>query len=229
MIKKFYWHSPENVIDTISEKYKGKKVLDVGAGKHCLDIATHIVDILELPNFNGRKIYNCDVCIDGLPFNDNEFDFIFCRQTLEDTYNPLYVCKEMIRVGKAGYIETPSVIQEFCRLNSKDATILCRGHGHHLYFIWYDGNVLHLLPKYPIVEHIKLVDESFIYNILNKGCYYWHNCFFWENSFNIKFYYNSIDYSINGDEEYLKIIQKAMNISLNNTNTFYSELTGMQV
>jgi hypothetical protein len=42
------------------------------------------------------------------PFGDKEIDFVVCSHTLEDVRDPLWVCAEMIRVGKRGYIEVPS-------------------------------------------------------------------------------------------------------------------------
>ncbi len=229
-IKEFYWNSPKEIIDFISEKYSGKKVLDIGAGRRPLKIATSIVDIVDRFNYNGSKFYKIDVCEEPLPFKDNEFDFVYCSQMLEDTYNPVYVCREMARVGKAGYIENPSVIQEFCRLNKEGANVLCRGHGHHLYFIWYVNNALHLLPKYPSVEHINATNEKFIYDLLNKDFVCWHNCFFWENSFSIKFYRNCLDYDINRDTStYCNIIQSAMTQSAHNSSKFYSKLIQEEV
>jgi hypothetical protein len=50
-----------------------------------------------------------DIC-DREPFlfKDKEIDFVVCSQTLEDVRDPLWVCSEMIRVAKAGYIEVPA-------------------------------------------------------------------------------------------------------------------------
>jgi SAM-dependent methyltransferase len=54
-----------------------------------------------------------DVCdAEPLPFADDQFDFVVCSQTLEDVRDPVRVCAEIARVGKAGYIETPSRLEE---------------------------------------------------------------------------------------------------------------------
>jgi ubiquinone/menaquinone biosynthesis C-methylase UbiE len=47
-----------------------------------------------------------------LPYEDKEFDFVYCRHVLEDLIYPFRVIKEMQRVAKAGYIETPSPMAE---------------------------------------------------------------------------------------------------------------------
>ena len=49
------------------------------------------------------------------PFSDQQFDFVICSHTLEDIRDPLWVCTEMIRVGKRGYIEVPSRAWELSR------------------------------------------------------------------------------------------------------------------
>ncbi|NQW05123.1 MAG: methyltransferase domain-containing protein [Acidobacteria bacterium] len=47
------------------------------------------------------------------PFADKPIDFVICSQTLEDIRDPLWVCQEMMRIGKRGYIETPSRVAEW--------------------------------------------------------------------------------------------------------------------
>src|SRR5947199_219349 len=49
-----------------------------------------------------------DICHhDPWPFRDKQFDFVICSHTLEDVRDPLWVCSELFRVGKRGYIEVP--------------------------------------------------------------------------------------------------------------------------
>ena len=57
-----------------------------------------------------------DICAkEPFPFRDKELDFVVCSHTLEDIRDPLWVCSEIIRIGKAGYIEVPSRLWETCR------------------------------------------------------------------------------------------------------------------
>jgi SAM-dependent methyltransferase len=54
-----------------------------------------------------------DICAhDPWPFADDQFDFVVCSHTLEDVRDPIRVCEELVRVGKAGYIEVPSRLDE---------------------------------------------------------------------------------------------------------------------
>jgi hypothetical protein len=46
------------------------------------------------------------------PFGNDELDFVVCSQTLEDVRDPVWVCAEMNRIGRAGYIEVPSRLDE---------------------------------------------------------------------------------------------------------------------
>jgi len=54
-----------------------------------------------------------DICAaEPLPFDDAQFDFVVCSHTLEDVRDPVRVCAEIMRVGRAGYIEAPSRLEE---------------------------------------------------------------------------------------------------------------------
>src|SRR5689334_18099709 len=53
-----------------------------------------------------------DICDrEPFPFDDDGVDFVICSQTLEDVRDPVWVCSEIERVGRAGYIETPSRLE----------------------------------------------------------------------------------------------------------------------
>jgi hypothetical protein len=46
------------------------------------------------------------------PWADNHFDFAVCLATLEAVRDPIWVCQELARVAKAGYVEVPTVEAE---------------------------------------------------------------------------------------------------------------------
>jgi hypothetical protein len=58
------------------------------------------------------------------PFDAKMFDYVICSHTLEDIRDPVRVCREIARVGKAGYIETPGGAIEVTRLSRSKATDL---------------------------------------------------------------------------------------------------------
>jgi Methyltransferase domain len=54
-----------------------------------------------------------DLCArDPWPFADGQFDFAVCAQTLEDLRDPVWVCSELERVARAGYVEVPAPVEE---------------------------------------------------------------------------------------------------------------------
>jgi methyltransferase family protein len=97
------------------------RVLDVGGGMQPLLRADVVIDIMPFeergshgsmgegkPNFTKDSWIVADFSNhERFPFSDKEFDFVFCSHTLEDIADPFWVCREMQRVGKRGYIETP--------------------------------------------------------------------------------------------------------------------------
>lgn len=104
------------------------KVLDVGGHSQPLRRANAVIDINPYETRNQANSFyqgiperftretwvQQDICDHKKPwpFKDKEFDFVVCAQTLEDIRDPLYVCEEMQRVGKAGLIESPSRFYE---------------------------------------------------------------------------------------------------------------------
>jgi hypothetical protein len=63
--------------------------------------------------FSAETWIERDVCDrEPFPFADGQIDFAICSQTLEDIRDPIWVCSEINRVAKAGYIEAPSRLQE---------------------------------------------------------------------------------------------------------------------
>ena len=94
---------------------KGESVIDIGSGSYPFRYATHLVDLFSQDNFHrggeqlvrdGRPLIIAN--IDNLPYGDNMFDFVYCSHVLEHAENPAKACQEIMRVGKRGYIETPT-------------------------------------------------------------------------------------------------------------------------
>ena len=86
------------------------RVLDVGGGTNRLARADVVLDLLpgEGPGWVQRDV--CDR--EPWPFADGEFDFAVCSHTLEDVRDPVWVCSELRRVARAGYLEVPSRLEE---------------------------------------------------------------------------------------------------------------------
>jgi len=139
-------------------------------------------------NIGTENIFIHDVH-DPLPFEDNYFDFIYCRHVVEDLDYPVTLLREMSRVSKAGYIETPSVRAEICRGIDGNGTPW-RGYNHHHWFVGnVDGN-LELIRKHSVIEYYLDFDESANEDILVKYPIYWNSYYLWENevSFSINYH-----------------------------------------
>ncbi len=97
-------------------------LLDVGGWAKPLARADWVIDLMphatrglygeaENERFTEKTWVQQDICTPW-PFEDGQFDFAVCSHTLEDVRDPVFVCKELQRVAKAGYLEVPSRIEE---------------------------------------------------------------------------------------------------------------------
>jgi hypothetical protein len=100
-------------------------VLDVGGWASPLSRADWVIDLMpyatrglyghdpDPERFSTATWVQRDICArEPWPFADRQFDFVVCSHTLEDIRDPLWVCAELARVGRAGYVEVPSRVQE---------------------------------------------------------------------------------------------------------------------
>lgn len=91
-------------------------VLDVGSGDGPFPRADVLFDkyVFDTDRMSNLVIDRPFVMgdISALPFLDNSFDFVYCSHVLEHINNPEIAMKEMMRVGKRGYIELPSEFRE---------------------------------------------------------------------------------------------------------------------
>lgn len=119
----------------------GEKILDIGSGGDPFPLATHLADCYENETTHRSAKLKRDtrpfiMCsIEATPFQDKEFDFVYCSHVLEHVDNPAKACKELMRIGKRGYIETPTrtsdIMFNFTRLQN-----------HHKWYIQLAGNTL---------------------------------------------------------------------------------------
>jgi uncharacterized protein YbaR (Trm112 family) len=83
-------------------------VLEVGAGGNIYPRANVLLDAEEN---SKEKLVNDRPLVLGLceklPFKTDSFDFVIASHVLEHTDDPEMFLSELMRVGKAGYIETP--------------------------------------------------------------------------------------------------------------------------
>jgi len=96
----------------------GELVLDVGSGHapfphatvlcdRYMDIGSHRAHALRM---DGRPFVVGSIT--ALPFRNRAFDFVYCSHVLEHVEDPIQACSELVRVGRRGYVETPSIMSD---------------------------------------------------------------------------------------------------------------------
>lgn len=98
----------------------GAKVLDVGSGHSPHPQASVITDKYTADNYHRAsdiKILKHQKFVqasgESLPFKDKEFGYVICCHVVEHVDDPAAFLNELGRVGKAGYLEAPSLLGEF--------------------------------------------------------------------------------------------------------------------
>lgn len=210
-----HWAPVGQVVDYVASLIpEGARVLEIGPGHAPFRRATHFVDYVQRGNL---PITICDVANDPLPFPDKSFDFIYCRHVLEDMFNPFPLVREMSRIGKAGYIETPSPIAELC-CGVDGGAPPYRGYHHHRFIVWVqDGQQLRFVSKYPMVEYLPQQEEWLVaqLSVMSK----WNTYYLWDGSICWKHLQNDLDFNMIHD--YGPVLQRALYHSMESTNEFW--------
>jgi len=147
-------------------------VLDVGGWACPFNRANYVLDAepfetrgfyktVGMPGFQGPSEESFsqstwiqrDICDKKpWPFADKQFDFAICSHVLEDIRDPLFVCQELSRVAKRGYIEVPSRVMESCR-GHEGASIVGLSHHRWLIELEPDGSLAFLQKFHFIHSH----------------------------------------------------------------------------
>lgn len=120
--------SRQRLLDSLGPE---DKVLDIGGWADPFNRADWVMDMMpfetrglyqregwaeadpEPQRFTEATWVERDICDrEPFPFADGEIEFVICSHTLEDVRDPIWVCGEMSRVAKAGYVEVPSMLEE---------------------------------------------------------------------------------------------------------------------
>lgn len=118
----------------------------LNAATHVIDLGAHAEDVAPVDRHNTRRFraedwVSMDVCAGPWPFPDKYFDFSFCAHFLEDVRDPVAVLRELSRVSRGGYIETPARAREIfvATRHPRLATWLGRkievGFAHHRWYV----------------------------------------------------------------------------------------------
>ncbi len=175
-------------------------VLDVGGAMKPFNRADWIMDALpydergELGSlgppperFTAATWARRDFCDrEPWPFADDQFDFVICSHTLEDVRDPIWMCSELRRVAKAGYIEVPSLLEE----QSHGIQGPWTGWSHHRWLIDIEGSHITFVHKSAVVQrpdshfpdgfHATLTPEERVLTLWWKGSFSFEERLFWD-------------------------------------------------
>jgi len=109
----------------------GAKVVDVGGGAAPFPRAGYVIDAMPYekhgagsdgniheklgiePRYSEDRWIQTELCdCRPWPIADKASEFAICSHSLEDIRDPIWVCSELRRIAKAGYIESPSRVVE---------------------------------------------------------------------------------------------------------------------
>ena len=187
----------------ILDNIKNPKIVDLGAGHRPMWDATHLVEMYIDDNTQrarsfkagSRVVINSN--IEKIPVENKTFDLSYARHVLEHVDDPEKACKEIMRVSRQGFIETPHPFLEIGYGFPKKE----RGWSFHKWYVWTDNtNTLFFRRKteknindfcdclygayaYQIFDHYKPDLNQY----LNKMPYWLKNTkFIWRDKFKFK-------------------------------------------
>ena len=155
--------SREYVLKILKENQNNWKILDIGCNRDAVKYAQTVADIQNLSDFykNENKDF---VLIESknLPFEDNQFDFIYASHVIEHVDDVSYFIKELQRISKQGYIELPSMLEDNIVLSENNIL-------DHKWFFQFDDvrNVLLAEKKRQLIE--PFITHGVLFGSLRKN------------------------------------------------------------
>jgi hypothetical protein len=183
---------PQNTERILAMLDDDDRVLDVGGWAAPFNRADVILDYMPYETrgalvpggfgpgperFDADSWVRRDICDrEPWPFEDDEFDFSLCVTTLEDIRDPIWVCSELARVSKAGYIEVPTIEAEL--IYGIQGTWL--GHEHHRWLCTIEGDTIEFMHKPHSIHsdwrvrvvprwHAKMTDDEHLQGMFWEG------------------------------------------------------------
>jgi len=228
----YHWLYNKTIKQFLENHVKQHSIIyDIGPGEHPFKPATHYIEKFteEWEVQKDMKVIIKDIDTDKFNESYKSVDFIHARHILEDIQNPDFAMNEFERIGKNGYIETPSPLAEITR--GIDAMGITgnnkhRGYYYHRYIVWVEAetNTLCFIPKYPIIETIDLDKELQlkVINLLNEYPVYWNTYYMWDekNPPKVRFY-KLVSSTF---KQYSRILIDSIHNSIASTNKFIQKM-----
>jgi hypothetical protein len=182
------------VINYILEKKSSGKftVVDVGGSINgwSAPYVDAVIDFNALDVNNSNIIlFKCDITnpnsyVEVFDYvkKNGKFDFCICTHTLEDIMNPVFVCEQIEKISKEGFISFPSKFRELSRFEGN-----YRGYIHHRWIFKAKNNAEIIgFPKINMIENNAIFDKiaNFSNDISDLS-------FFWKDSIEISYCNNN--------------------------------------
>jgi hypothetical protein len=190
--------SKQRIVELLSD---ADQVLDVGAGLSPFERADWVIDLLphsargeyayersDAERFTEQTWVQRDICDrEPWPFADDQFDFVICSHTLEDVRDPVWICSELNRVARAGYVEVPSRLEEQSWgvrgpwVGWSHHHWLCDVHDDEIEFV-FKPHVIHGRPSdyFPADFPATLTDEQKVQQLWWRGGFHYRERIFAE-------------------------------------------------
>ena len=138
--------SKEHVLKLLQENYKNWQILDIGCNLDPVKYAQTVADVQNLSSHYKDKKF---VLIKSkeLPFEDDQFDFVYASHVIEHVDDVAFFIKEIQRISKKGYIELPTMLEDNIVLSDNNIK-------DHKWFFQFDdvNNVLLAEKKRQLIE-----------------------------------------------------------------------------
>lgn len=122
--------------------------------------------------------------IKSFPWENKYFDYVFCKNVI-DKVNSYILFSEIIRISKAGHIETSSPLIE-CTKNI-DYFGYHYGHNSHKNIIWMNNNTFNIVDKFPLMEYIVFPKQSL------GDRWLWNSYFDWDEKNELAYNHYSVN------------------------------------
>jgi len=170
----------------------GSYVLDIGSGGEPFPYSNFLLD--RFPGktqhrYNPLKTNSLPFTvgdIEFLPYKDKSFNFVYCAHVLEHVENPERALKEILRVGKSGYIEVPTKMSDIV-FNFAKLKHFHKWHisivGNTLIFIEYSNNDSRDTGNQELFYMAHSLLPNSIKSMYRKNKDLFTNMFLWDDSF----------------------------------------------
>lgn len=196
----------------------GARVLEIGSGGRPHPRSTVLTDrfLRDDSQREGRALVRdarAFVIADGqaLPFRDKAFDYCICMHVLEHVDDPAAMLREIQRVSKAGYIETPTELHDYLFAVAPYTSI-------HKWYVNRLGNELVLTRKRaeiaehrfaPLLDYLRR-EDAFLERWMEKRPHLFTTQYHWSGTIKFRVSETSAFEEIRSDAEAREYLQQRL-------------------